>query len=143
MKFEQQSPELISVFLDTLSKDIFNRISALSRYCQFFGAIGDVVIVWYYKDSQTVEMWECNLIGIWVKINKYAYKTPTYTEWLPCNTKGKTFYECKDIERQWRCLIGRQKPAMFLHALRKAACGIRVLSITSSRVNICHRNSEF
>lgn len=69
-------------------------------------------------------MWECNLIGIWVKINKYAYKTPTYTEWLLCNIKGKTFYQCKDTERQWGCLIGRQKPGMFLHALRKAACGI-------------------
>lgn len=69
-------------------------------------------------------MWECNLIGIWVKINKYAYKTPAYTEWFLCNIKGKTFYQCKDIERQWGCLISRQKPGMFLHASRKAACGI-------------------
>lgn len=87
-------------------------------------------------------MRECNLIGIWVKINKYAYKTPTLSDF--CNIKGKPFYECKDVERQWGCLVGRQKSEMVLHALRKAACGItEFLSVNSSRVNICHRNSEF
>lgn len=40
-------------------------------------------------------------------------------------SKEKHFINVKILRgRQWGCLIGRQKPGMFLHALRKAACGI-------------------